>query len=494
MIQRQEIEKQYSRILQEFLTPASEKALLEVSDLGKSLVLERIGPDLLIDVHSQCLQKSIEGKDPFVMSRMVINATELLLNGIMAYAMNYYSYMDLLDRQKIELQESHHRIEAEKTKLDDIVSAIDADRLLLDPDLKILWVNRRLRERQPHHGEDTLIGKRCNLVYCNLKTAPDNCPAIIAFKTGKPVRQKHPITHPDGTTRYYYFTCSPIRDPEGTVVHVLELVQDVTEQHEVEEMLKKKTTQLETQNRALEHANDRLQDIDRLKSTFLATMSHELRTPLNSIIGFTGIMLQELPGPLNAEQRKQLGMVQGSSRHLLDLINDVLDISKIEAGQLEILPKRFDLRDALAKVMASVGPLARQKDLALESKVSPKVNFIISDPRRVEQILINLLNNAIKFTETGSICMESTVSGDKIVIHVTDTGVGIRPEDLGQLFKPFQQINTGINRQHEGSGLGLSICIKLAHALGGTLSVESKWGVGSTFTLTIPKKNGGKQP
>lgn len=228
------------------------------------------------------------------------------------------------------------------------------------------------------------------------------------------------------------------------------------------------------------------QEADRLKSAFLATMSHELRTPLNSIIGFTGIILQGLTGPLTDEQTKQLKMVQGSARHLLNLINDVLDISKIEAGQLEIASEPFDMKAAVEKAVQTVTPLAEKKGLAITSEVAPEVGQITSDQRRVEQILINLLNNAIKFTEEGEARVTCQVSDDQIVTHVTDTGIGIKPEDMDKLFNPFQQVETGLTRRHEGTGLGLSISKKLVEMLGGEIWVESQWGAGSTFAFSLP--------
>jgi signal transduction histidine kinase len=151
---------------------------------------------------------------------------------------------------------------------------------------------------------------------------------------------------------------------------------------------------------------------DKVKSAFLATMSHELRTPLNSIIGFTGIVLQRMAGPLTAEQEKQLGMVRRSARHLLDLINDVLDLSKIEAGQLEVRLEPFDLPAVIERVVASVQPLADRKALTLSVHIAPEVGSMVSDRRRVEQILLNLLSNAIKFTNTGSVSVTATVGND----------------------------------------------------------------------------------
>lgn len=233
-------------------------------------------------------------------------------------------------------------------------------------------------------------------------------------------------------------------------------------------------------------AKEQAEESDRLKSTFLATMSHELRTPLNSIIGFTGIVIQGLAGPLTDEQDKQLHMVQGSARHLLALINDILDISKIEAGQLEIQPVPFEMHEAVRKVAGVIAPLAEQRGLGLEIDVASGIGIVVSDRRRVEQILINLTNNAVKFTDAGTVRIECEVVQDQVVTRIVDTGIGIEPGELTTLFEPFQQIETGLNRTHEGTGLGLSICTKLAGALGGRIHVESKLGTGSTFTFSFP--------
>jgi signal transduction histidine kinase len=284
---------------------------------------------------------------------------------------------------------------------------------------------------------------------------------------------------------------------------------DVTGRHLAEEeraraeaLLRETNDSLEAtvaaRTRELESALVRAEAADRTKSAFLATMSHELRTPLNSILGFTGIILQGLAGPLAEEQTKQLGMVRDSARHLLELIGDVLDISKIEAGQLEVRAAPFDLRAAIDRVTDVVKPMVEKKALALAVGLSPDVGTIVSDRRRVEQILLNLVNNAVKFTDVGQLTItvtldalsddaEGSAAPARVVrIAVADTGVGIAPDDLPALFTPFHQIDTGLTRQHEGTGLGLAICRRLTELLGGTIGVASQLGQGSTFTVTLP--------
>lgn len=233
-------------------------------------------------------------------------------------------------------------------------------------------------------------------------------------------------------------------------------------------------------------AKDQAEAANRLKSIFLATMSHELRTPLNSIIGFTGILLQGLAGKLSSEQAKQIGMVQSSSRHLLELINEVLDISKIEAGEMEMYISTFDVAESISSVIESLVPVSQKSNIDLTLKIALEVGQISTDRRRFEQILVNLIGNAIKFTVRGEVQVHCLVKENHLIVKITDTGIGISHDDLKHLFVEFSQLNSGLTRSKDGAGLGLSISRKLAHLLDGEITIKSVFGEGSTFTVVLP--------
>jgi PAS domain S-box-containing protein len=301
-------------------------------------------------------------------------------------------------------------------------------------------------------------------------------------------------TRRNGERIWVAWTNRIVFDSQGQVNEILSVGTDITERKRAEEAIRELNANLEQRvaerTAELAVAKDRAESADRLKSAFLANMSHELRTPLNSIIGFSGVLLQGLAGPLNPEQRKQLGMVCSSADHLLALINDVLDLSKIEAGQMQLTIEPFDLRASVVRVVGSASPLAERKGVTLAVDFAPGITTISSDRRRVEQVLLNLLSNGIKFTEHGSVRVEVSRAGDRIVVAVTDTGIGMKEQDLVRLFKPFTQLDAGITRKHEGTGLGLSICSRLVELLRGTIQVKSAWGKGSTFTLELPIEGG----
>ena len=242
---------------------------------------------------------------------------------------------------------------------------------------------------------------------------------------------------------------------------------------------------LSQKSEELEKSNIKLKEIDQLKSMFIASMSHELRIPLNSVIGFSSVLMNEWPGPVNAEQRKLLETILRSGKHLLELINDVIDVSKIEAGLLDIDLDDFDLYTVINEMVEII-----KKELAdkkLDLKVETFHLMMHSDKRRLMQCILNLLSNAIKFTPKGSIRIETKMTGDFVEISVVDTGIGIQEEDIPKLCKSFVRLDSPLRATTLGTGLGLYITKKLiTETLKGEIHIESTYNVGSTFTLRTP--------
>lgn len=251
---------------------------------------------------------------------------------------------------------------------------------------------------------------------------------------------------------------------------------DITDLKDTEERLKKAHAELKIAYRELK-------EVDRMKKDFLASVSHELRTPLNSIIGFTGILLKGLAGPLNEEQDKQLGLIHSNSLHLLRLIEDLLDISKIEAGKLDINPLYFDADVVLMEVIESLSGSAQDKGLALKSYIQKK--RIYSDPTRFRQIIFNLIGNGIKFTKKGFVEVRSIMLEDSYLISVKDTGIGIEKADIERLFKPFVHLPLPTDMVRDGTGLGLYLSKEVSKLLNSELWAESTPGKGSTFYFKI---------
>jgi len=233
-----------------------------------------------------------------------------------------------------------------------------------------------------------------------------------------------------------------------------------------------------------------MQEADRLKSQFLANMSHELRTPLNSIIGFSRVILKGIDGPINEMQEQDLTAIYNAGQHLLTLINDILDLSKIEAGKMELSFEDVNLNDLINSVMSTAKGLVKDKPVELRLEVDPNLPIVHADPVRVRQVLLNLLSNAAKFTEQGSITIKAYPRkgprGPEVYIAVADTGPGIALEDRAKLFKPFSQVDDSPTRKTGGTGLGLSICRSLVEMHHGVIDVESEVGKGSTFWFTLP--------
>jgi len=245
---------------------------------------------------------------------------------------------------------------------------------------------------------------------------------------------------------------------------------------------------VEERTKELAETNKQLVETSKHKSQFLANMSHELRTPLNSIIGYTKLMLDGLEGAINEEQQKDLQTVYTNSKHLLELINGLLDLSRIEAGKTVLSYGTFTISDLLSEVIPAIEQLAREKGLTLTYSVAPDIDNLYADKAKTKQVLINILGNAIKFTNEGSVKLNVVETDKDFAFSVTDTGIGIKEEDLGVIFDSFQQVGPAQIAGYEGTGLGLAISKQFIEMQGGRIWAESELGKGSTFTFTLPRK------
>ena len=366
--------------------------------------------------------------------------------------------------------------------------------LEIDSSGKIVLINSQVEKLFGYRREE-LLGKMVEILI------PER------FRVRHPAHRSgycaHPVIRPmgsgldlwarraDGTEFAVDINLSPFSGESG--LGVICVIRDVSDRKAVEEQVKmlnlrleQRSRELATTNTQLENRNLEVEKANRRKSNFLATMSHELRTPLNAIIGFSELLAEETVGPLNQKQRRFVSQVKESSRHLLALVDDILDLSKIEAGHLELKYESFSLNAAAAEVLATVRPLAAAKQIDLETEFPGEISML-ADNLRLKQVLYNLLTNAIKFTpEKGSVDLITKVEKGFVKLSVIDTGIGIPREEHESIFEAFHQGSiTGVG-SHEGTGLGLSITKLLIEQHRGRIWVESEPGKGSRFHVTLP--------
>ncbi|MBI3595990.1 MAG: response regulator [Nitrospirae bacterium] len=255
---------------------------------------------------------------------------------------------------------------------------------------------------------------------------------------------------------------------------------------QLEMKVRERTEELATKNVELQALMEKAQESDRLKTQFLANMSHELRTPLNAIIGFAQVLLEGIDGPITEVQQKDLTAVYQSGKHLLEMINDILDVAKIEAGHMTLSLEEVRLEEIVQSVLSSAKGLIKGKAIEFRTEIEEGLSAIRADRMRLRQVMLNLISNAIKFTAKGSIRIKAVKKPEAICVSVTDTGLGIRPEDLPKLFKEFRQLDASTTRNYGGTGLGLVIVKRFIELHGGRIWVESQYGVGSTFSFNLP--------
>jgi len=295
----------------------------------------------------------------------------------------------------------------------------------------------------------------------------------LVFKASRGIEDIYELTYirKDGSRFPAVVSVTALRDAQDAIIGYLLIGTD------------------NTARRQAEAERNTLRDTSRMKSEFLATMSHELRTPLNGIIGFSEFLMDGKPGPLNLKQQEYLGDIHNNGRHLLQLINDVLDLAKVEAGKMEFTPEPFPPARAIEEVCAVAKALAMKKHIQIKQTVSTDLATVTIDQKKFKQVLYNLLSNAVKFTDDGGSIEISAepLATDTFTVAVRDTGIGIKREDFPRLFREFEQLDVGVARKYEGTGLGLALTRKIVDAQKGRISVESEPGVGSTFTVVLPR-------
>ncbi|MDP6546102.1 MAG: PAS domain S-box protein [Phycisphaerae bacterium] len=339
-----------------------------------------------------------------------------------------------------------------------------------DLDHVIHWANEAYRDATGL-SLDEMKGKVCYRAW-GLERACDNCPVFAAIELGEaceaeltPQNQQHWPADQGA----WLIRADPVKDEDGNIIGAIEVATDITDR------------------RRAEAQREEVLEASRLKSEFLATMSHELRTPLNSILALSELMLSGGTGKDPERDSEFLTVMHRNGRQLLDLINDILSLSSIEAGQTRMVHGEFEPRAVVGEALEIIDPLAEAKGLSIETRIAD-VATMYSDRDRLRQILLNLLGNAVKFTESGQITVVVSESADTVSFEVTDTGIGIPPDILPDIFDQFRQADGSNTRVYGGTGLGLAIAQGLAALLGGQITVRSEVGAGSTFTLVLPAR------
>ncbi|MGB9081290.1 MAG: ATP-binding protein, partial [Desulfuromonadaceae bacterium] len=356
-------------------------------------------------------------------------------------------------------------------------SNIDAI-MTTDPSGIITDVNKQM-EVLTDCTRDELIGAP----FKNYFTDPDRAEASIkqVLREKKVTNYELTARTRDGKETVVSINATTFYDRDRKLQGVFAAARDVTERKRLDQVLQEKNVELETARAVAEKTN-------LTKSDFLANMSHELRTPLNSVIGFSEVLQDQMFGPINEKQQEYVNNILTSGRHLLSLINDILDLSKVESGKMELELSQFLLRETLDASMIMLREKALKGGIELRLDLAPETDVrIVADQRKLKQILFNLLSNAVKFTPTaGTIDVSAVRDGDFIEISVADTGIGIREEDIPKLFQTFTQLESVYTKGFEGTGLGLALTRQLVELHGGRIWMESKFGTGSRFSFTIP--------
>lgn len=397
-------------------------------------------------------------------------------------------YADITEQKQAEqeiirLNKSlERRVIESETRYQQIVELAEEGIWVIDHEAKTTYVNQAM-VRMLGYTESEMLGRPILDFICEVNHCPD-CNLITFGQHTEVERCEQKLKTSQGKEVWVYMSASPALDEQRQMLRSYILVYDITERKEAEERLRESSERISLVNAELARAT-------RLKDEFLASMSHELRTPLNAILGLSEALQEEVYGPLTVKQRRSLGTIEQSGKHLLELITDILDLSKIESGKMELQIAPTSLENLCASSLSFVRQQAHQKNLTLNSKFVQPLGLIEVDERRIRQVLVNLLSNAVKFTpDGGEVTLEVAVNRDAELIEmsVSDTGIGIAPENIGKLFMPFVQLDSSLSRRYAGTGLGLALVQRLVELHNGKVTLVSEEGKGSCFTVSLPWK------
>jgi PAS domain S-box-containing protein len=399
---------------------------------------------------------------------------------------------DITDQKRLERQirEQNRQLTETTAFMNNVLeSSTEYSIIAKDLDGKILAWNEGARRNYGYTAEE-MVGKQNSRVLHAAEDIESGRVAALldtALHTGK-AEGVFERVRKSGERFTASLAVTLRRDASGVAIGYVLISKDITEQKQLEEQLRRKNEELEEQNHRVQEAN-------RLKSEFLANMSHELRTPLNGIIGFSELMYDERVGTVSAEHKEYLGDILTSSRHLLQLINDVLDLAKVESGKMEFRPERLELGKLVGEVRDILRTLTAQKHIQLDCSIDASLGTLCLDPAKLKQVLYNYLSNALKFTpEGGRIFLRvRPEQEDTFRLEVEDTGIGIRAADFERLFVEFQQLDASAAKKYQGTGLGLALTRRIVEAQGGQVGMNSELGAGSVFYAVLPRtfKGGG---
>ena len=452
------------------------------------LVSPSEGSDLLFELLSSVVQHPREGTCVVSILR---NVTDLR------------SATEQIEENFRRLKVAEADVRAERDRLDLIIDSVADPILVTDPGGKILLMNspaERLFTAPP--SDETAQAERA------VRSNDAHFSSFVSnlFLTGTGLRFRGEISLTDPVTQQplpVEAVAGSVVSEHGEVTAVVTILHDRTEaidkarlyeqvkaaSHQLEEKVRVATAELVRRNELLQRQHLELEQASQLKSQFLANMSHEFRTPLNAILGYTSMLLQGVSGEMSSPQKNKLLRVDSNARHLLSIINDILDISRVEAGKMPLHLEDFDLGALISELFAEVEPLIQRARLQVFTDLQQPVPQLYSDRQKVKQVVLNLLTNAIKFTPEGHVkVVVRDDPGGEVRIAVQDSGIGIAPADQEKVFEDFRQADNSVTREYGGAGLGLAICRRLAKMLDGRIELKSQPGEGSVFTLVIPRR------